>query len=77
MVTEAGLSSSATWPRVGILYFSRNNTERKFQVMWFLADFETVEARRVIDNKNHFDLGESGSREGIHPKEKPWLFGVM
>ena len=45
--------------------------------MWFLADFETVEARRAIDDKNNFDLGESGSREGIHPKEKPWLFKVM
>ena len=62
---------------IGIFYFSRDNTERKFQVMWFLEDFETVEARRAIDNKNNFDLGESGSREGIHSKEKPWLFEVM
>ena len=41
------------------------------------ADFATVEALRTIDNKNNFDLGESGSREGIHAKEKPWLFEVM
>ena len=45
--------------------------------MWFLADFETVEALRAIDNKNNFDLGESGSREGIHQPEKPWLFEVL
>ena len=62
MVTEAWLSSSATWPTEGIFYFSRNNTERKFQVMWFLTDYETVEALRAIDNKNNFDPGESGSK---------------
>ena len=39
--------------------------------MWLLADFETVEALRAILNKNNFDLGESGTREGIHQPEKP------
>ena len=43
--------------------------------MWFLADFETGSTSR--DNKNDFDLGESGSREGIHQPEKPWLFEVL
>ena len=44
--------------------------------MWFLADFETVEALRATI-KNNFDLGESGSHEGIHQPEKPRLFEVL